>query len=103
MPTSQLELTGPGARIITLLNNINELIVRSNDRQAARDVMRAVRVYARNKKYQVPADKIENFLSVLLDSKPSTLSCLVYDIVDDIVIADKAIRYDRKHHKDIES
>lgn len=71
--------------IITLLNNINDLIVVSNKRSEASDVMRALSIYAHNMNYQLPEDKIENFHKVLLDSRPITLSFIIHEIAKDIV------------------
>ena len=83
------KLSETALSLIAILNNINELIVRSSDRQNAADVMRAFRVYAVNKKFLVPEDKIDNFLSVLLDARPYTLTCIVKDIASDIVESDR--------------
>lgn len=71
--------------IITLLNNIDELIVKSNKRKEASDVMRALKIYANNMSYPIPEDKINNFQLVLLDSRPVTLSYIVHDIAIDIL------------------
>ena len=83
------ELSSTATSIITLLNNINDLIVQSSKREEARDVMKALRVYAKNMKFAVPENKIDNFLEVLLDSKPYTLTSIVKDIALDVVIADR--------------
>lgn len=71
--------------IITLLNNINDLIVVSNKRKEAADVMRALTIYAHNIGYKIPDDKISNFHSILLDSRPMTLSYVLRSIVSDIL------------------
>ena len=75
--------------IITLLNNINDLIVQSSDRENAQDVMRAVRVYGKSNNFLLPQDKIDNFLAVLIDSKPFTLTSIIKDIAEDVVMIDK--------------
>lgn len=72
--------------ILTLLNNINELIVKSSDRKNAEDVMRALRVYAKSKKFPVPEDKIDNFFAILIDARPYTLTMLIKDIADDVIM-----------------
>lgn len=72
--------------ILTILNNINELIVRSSDRQGASEVMRALVVYADSKKIPVPIDKINNFKAILLDAKPYTLTTLIKSIAEEIVV-----------------
>ena len=74
--------------ILTLLNNINELIVKSSDRQSASEVMRALVVYADTKHFSVSKEKIENFYKILLDSKPYTLTSLIKSIAEDVMIED---------------
>lgn len=73
------------ASIITLLNNINDLIVISNKRKEASDVMKALTIYAHNIGYKIPDDKIENFHAILLDSRPITLSYVIRNIASDIL------------------
>ena len=75
--------------ILTLLNNANELIVQSSDRSDAKDVMRAINVYAKSKSYPIPQDKIDNFYSVLLDARPFTLTSIIKDIAEDVIMIDK--------------
>lgn len=82
-------LSPTAVSILTLLNNINDLIVKSNNREGASDVMKALTIYAGNFKYPIPQDKIDNFHAVLLDSRPITLSYIVHDIASDIVSKDK--------------
>ena len=80
----------PTARfILTLLNNINDLIVQSSDRENALDVMKALRVYGKNKNFLLPQDKIDNFQAVLLDARPFTLTSIIKDIADDVVVLDQ--------------
>jgi len=71
--------------ILTLLNNSNDLIIQSNDRQNARDVMKALNIYAHNKNFKLPEDKIDNFNAVILDARSYTLSSLIQDIAKDII------------------
>jgi len=81
--------------LITLLNNINELVSISNKRKEARDVMKALQIYARNSKFILPEatkQKIEHFDSVLLDSRPITITYLVQDIAQDILRAEKVLK-----------
>lgn len=87
MPDNKISPTA--LSILTLLNNINDLIVKSNDREGASDVMKALTIYAGNFNYPVPDDKIKNFHAVLLDSRPITLSYIVHDIATEIVKKDK--------------
>lgn len=77
--------------LITLLHNINELVSISNKRQEARDVMKALRIYAHNSKFILPdttQSKIDHFNAVLLDSRPITITYLVQDIAQDILKAE---------------
>jgi len=76
-------------KLLAILNNINELIVLSNDRQSARDVMKAFRVYASDKGFDISEDKIENFLAILIDSRPYTLSYLIQEIAKDVIAHDR--------------
>lgn len=82
------ELSKVAKSLIVLLNNINELVVVSSNRSEAVDVMKALRVYAKEKGFDVPQDKIENFLSTILDSRPATVQYLLQDIADDIITLD---------------
>ena len=83
------ELSPSVRSILTLLHNINELLIISNKRQEAKDVMRAIEVYAKCKNVSIPEDKIEMFYSRLLDSRPITLSCLVSDIGHDVITSER--------------
>jgi len=75
--------------ILTLLNNIDELIVISNDRQGAREVMNAITIYANNKGYPIPEQKIEDFLSILIDSRPYVLSSVIQSIASDVLNSER--------------
>ena len=75
--------------LLVLLNNINELIVQASDRRNSDDVMRAFQIYAENKHFPVPQDKIDNFHTILRDARPFTLTHLIKDIAEDVVIADR--------------
>lgn len=75
--------------ILTLLNNIEELIRISQDRKNAQEVMRCLVVYANNNSFPLPTYKINNFHRVCIDSKPNTLTHLIYDIAKDIIHEDK--------------
>lgn len=85
------QLSPTAKSLLTLLNNVNDLIVEASDRDSARDTMHAIDIFARNKQFPIPHDKIQNFLSVLLDSKPYTLTTLIMDIAEDIVVVDSKI------------
>jgi len=82
------KLSQTAISILTLLNNIDELIVKSQDRENARDVMKALNVYAASKNFRLPQDKVDNFYAVLLDSRIYTLSSLLKDIAVDVTIID---------------
>ena len=82
-------LSSTAQAILTILNNINELIAH-NGRQDAVDVMKALKVYADNRNFLLPEDKVENFYAVVLDSRTQTLSSLVYDLARDVVATDKS-------------
>jgi hypothetical protein len=83
------KLSDTARSILTILNNINDLIVQSSEREEARDVMRALRVYAKNKNFPMPQDKIDNFYAVLLDAKPFTLTSIIKDIAEEVIVVNK--------------
>jgi len=85
---AQKKLSAIALSLITLLNNVNELVSISNRRKEANDVMKAFRIYAKSSNFVLPEktqSKIDHFHSVLLDSRPITVSYLVKDIAQDIV------------------
>lgn len=75
--------------VIVLLNNIDELVTISNARREAIDAINALRVYARNKRINIPEQKLDQYLSVVWDSRPQTLSAIVRDIALDVVKSNK--------------
>jgi hypothetical protein len=79
------ELSSTAKSLLTLLNNVDELIVLSNDRTNAREVMKAFVLYANSKNFPFPRDKVANFYAVLLDAQPRTLSFIVKDMAGDII------------------
>ena len=83
------EISQTATSILTILNNINELIVKASARKEASEVMRALRVYAKNKNFELPENKLQNFEAVLIDSKPITLTSLIQDIASDVIIIDR--------------
>lgn len=87
MAKPQKELPQIAKSILTLLNNIDELIVFSNDRTGAKDVMRALTIYANSKNFSIPMEKISHFHAILLDGRPQTISFIVKDIAGDIIKA----------------
>jgi len=87
------QLSKTATSLLTILNNINELISISSAREEAKDVMRALRVYAKNKNFPVAQDKIETFYAVLLDAKPFTLTAIIQDIAEEIVYVDTAKKW----------
>lgn len=82
------KLSETALSIIAILNNINELIVKSSDRKNAAEVMKAMRIYAQNKNFEINEQLADNFLEILLDAKPYTLTCILKDIASDIAISD---------------
>lgn len=74
--------------ILTLLNNIDELVVKSFDKKSASEVMQALRIYAKNKDFPLNEERIDNYFAVLGDARPYTLSMIVKDIADDVMTAE---------------
>ena len=87
MPAKKVSETT--STLVTLLNNIDELIVVSNQRKEASEAMRALTIYANNLKFPIPDEKIQNFQAVLLDSRPMTLRYILQSIAADIVEQNK--------------
>ena len=83
------QLSETATSILTLLNNVTELVVQSNDRTNAKEVMKAIKVYGKNKGFPLPEEKIDNFIYVLIDSRPYMLASLAKDIAVDVVISDR--------------
>jgi len=75
--------------ILTFLNNINELIVISNNRSLALEVMRSLVVYAKNHSFKLPTERITNFQRICLDSRANVLSSILSEIANEVVMADK--------------
>ena len=82
------EISQVAQSLLILLNNVEELIVRSNNRENARGVMKAFASYAKGKNYPFPTEKVHNFHAILLDGRPETISFLVKDIANDIIVSD---------------
>jgi len=82
------KISSTALTLLTLLHNVNDLIVVSSDRTNARDVMKALRVYAHGKSFPLSDEKIDNFNAVLIDSKPFTLTSLLQDIAHDVMASD---------------
>ena len=74
--------------IITLLNNIDELIVISNKRKESKDVMDAIKLFAASHHVNLP-EEIDDFYDLLYDSHPRTLSGMLKDISYKLIIEDK--------------
>jgi len=96
-----MPISTTASSILAILNNINELIVQSSDRQSAHDVIKALRIYAKSKGFNIPEQKIDNFLRILLDARPVTLTYLIQDIANDVVSADKMKNKKNKINKKI--
>ena len=90
MPKEKKELSPAVKSVLTLLNNVRELLIVSNKRQEAKDVMMATEIYAESKQIAVPKDKIQMFYCRLFDSRPLTLITLISDIGHQILSDEKA-------------
>jgi len=88
-----------GKSIITLLNNINELITISQDKKGAQEVMRCVVRYSKDNSFTIPQEKIENFYRICLDSRPCVLSSLISDIARDVQLEDRKKRIEDSKKK----
>jgi hypothetical protein len=75
--------------ILVLLNNANELIVKSSDRKNAADVMRAITAYAKGKNYPLNQERLDNFGAVLYDARPYTLTMIIKDIADEVMLIEQ--------------
>ncbi len=82
------KLSETATSILTLLNNANELIVKSSDRKSAREVIKAASIYAKGKGFPISQEKLDNFSAVLIDARPYTLTMLIKDIAEDVVASD---------------
>jgi len=88
MPQQKKTLSATATSLLTLLNNMDELIIESSNRQDAREVMKAFRSFAKTNRFDIPEEKVNNFLAVLLDSRPYTLSSILHDIAADVIKTD---------------
>lgn len=82
-------LSETATSILVLLNNINDLIMKSNDRTSAKEEMKALSIFGKEKGFPLPQDKIDNFQLRLLDSKPFTLNSMILDIAEDVIFVDQ--------------
>ena len=86
------DISSEAMSLIALYNNAKDLIVISQKRREANDVVKAATIYAQNVGITLSEDtleKIGNFSSVLLDSRPNTLVYILQSIVQDIVTAER--------------
>jgi hypothetical protein len=88
MPNPKKKLSETATSLVVILNNVRDLVTRSNRQDAAR-VMKAFVVYAKNKNYDIPEEKVTTFLESILDRRPNTMISLVNEIAQDIIITDK--------------
>ena len=77
--------------LLVLLNNANDLIIKASDRKNSDEVMKAIEIFAQNKNFPMPKEKLDNFHAILIDARPYTLTHLIKDIAEDIVVADRKI------------
>lgn len=75
--------------VVTLLNNIDDLIVVSNKRKEAKDVMDAVKIFSKSRHIQLPEEEIDDFYDLLYDSRPQTISGLLKNISHELIVADR--------------
>ena len=75
--------------VITLLNNVNELITISSKRKEAKDVMDALVIYAKSKNIGLPDEKILTFGARLFDARPITLTMLIMEIAKEVIKAER--------------
>jgi hypothetical protein len=66
--------------ILTLLNNVEELITISNDRKDARKVLDAILIFAKGNQIEIPISLIEELKSNLLDYPPKKIEQKVKSI-----------------------
>tara|TARA_R110000824_G_scaffold12226_7_gene53579 strand:- start:12246 stop:12518 length:273 start_codon:yes stop_codon:yes gene_type:complete len=84
-----LENLSPIAKsLIAILNNVDELVTQTNDRTAAKDVMKAFKIYANSKNYPIPTEKVDDFMDVIFDSRSITITYLVRNIAEEIINSD---------------
>ena len=96
------DISSEAMSLIALFNNAKDLIVVSQKRREADDVVKAATIYAQNIGITLSEDtleKIGNFSSVLLDSRPNTLVYILQSIVQDIVIDEKMKKLKAKSKK----
>ena len=92
MPLSH-DISSEAMSLIALYNNAKDLIVISQKRKEADQVVKAATIYAQNVGITLSEDtldKINNFSSVLLDSRPNTLVYILQSIVQDIVSEERS-------------
>ena len=89
---STKDLSEIAKTLITILSNINDLIVVSSDRNTAAKEIRAFSAYAESHDFPVEENKIDNFKMILLDSRATTLSSVLTDIAVDVFNKDKQKR-----------
>ena len=80
-------LSDTATSLVVILNNIRDLASHSNRSDAFR-VMKAFRVYARNKNFDIPEEKVTTFLESIWDRRPNTMTSLVNEIAQDIIATD---------------
>ena len=92
MPLSH-DISSEAMSLIALYNNAKDLIVISQKRKEADQVVKAATIYAQIVGITLSEDtldKINNFSSVLLDSRPNTLVYILQSIVQDIVSEERS-------------
>lgn len=79
-----MEINEKAKSVIVLLNNASDLIYVSNDRKNASGVVRAAAIFAKSNGVFIDEWQLENFQSVLYDSRPESLKRILQNIAGEV-------------------
>ena len=79
-----MEINEKAKSVIVLLNNASDLIYVSNDRKNASGVVRAAAIFAKSNGVFIDEWQLENFQSVLYDSRPESLKSILQNIAGEV-------------------
>ena len=79
------EISKTGKTLLSLLNNVGDLVVISNDRRSAVDVMKALQIYASSNNYSLPPAKIDDFFVRVYDARPYDIRNITLEIGNHIL------------------
>jgi hypothetical protein len=102
MPEIYIQHSQTARSLIVLLNNISELIVISNDRKGALEVLDCFEKYAETHSFPLPKEKVSNFKRVCLDSRPITLNSIIKSIAMVIIEYDRKRQLEKQRSENIE-